>query len=750
MDRIARLLKQFDREVDDDRALQIEAELASAMAEFDQTYPTLFTTVPAPTKKKPARSKKLPTVWVAPGDSVIVHGLEITGGFFYFGETLNGTYGQPEPSQVNPSLPVDLVDATSSVPTYYQRESYAELTEGLRARYLVWLAEGNPAPGFPNVFLNIFISGIERRLTVDLLREPELREELPSIRAKLEHLQSAFASTYGFPALVTRMLDLVDALAFDVTGELPPSFPLEEYGPTPLCLYLSLAHCAEQRIPITAELALAWGWYHNYVPKRSAATRCTTEFSRLFAIRFAEAYPKGIPVKVGKRVMKLSYQKRGHEYYSQPVVLDEIPNIYANTGQLRKIAQVFVEVEHELGPFSRAIAGARSNFEKLAAIGTLPRVLIEGFSKQTDKLRKSMSKLLDKQTVAVIPGSELIALWPVSTPGRMTNHQAMSMLKVLGVLGYGVEPDLRFDGPLPTGDGSVALFRQDLDAPEVADVQYSSARIIAHFAAIAVQADGQVSPKARTLIAQYVGQSFSLAPDAEHRLLAHLHWLESKPIKTTGLAQKAKMLSIAGIEPLGRLISTIAAADGGMTPAKVKALGKVYATLELDPALVTSHLHAYMTRQSSRPAREPVFVQSGTGGDAGVAIPPRPKANTAGIALDRNVIAAKMEQSRHVSALLTDIFADDEESPDSGSIDVSSEATNGILDAAHAKLLAALGERDVVSRQEFNALAAKFRLLPDGALDVLNDAAYDVAGDPLLDGEDELTINHDAFEELCR
>jgi hypothetical protein len=750
MERIAKLIKQFEREVDDDRALQIEAELAAAMAEFDQTYPTLFTTVPAPPKKKPApRKKKFPSVWVAPGDSVFVENIEITSGFFYFGETLKGTYGQPEPSQIDPSLPVDVVNAATSDGGYYPRESYAELSPTMRAGYLNWLAAGNPARDCPNVFLNIFIGGIERRLTVDLLRDPSLRWELPSIRAKLEHLEAAFGRAYGFPKVVARMLDLVDALAYEVTGELPQSFALEQYAAAPLCLCLSLAHCAEQRIPVTADLALAWGWYHSYVPKHSAATRCTTEFSRLFAIRFAEAYPKGIPVKVGKRIMKLGYQKRGYEYYSQPVILGEIPNIYANTSQLRKIAEVFNQVEYELGPFSRAIAGARSNFEKLAAIGTLPRILIEGFSKQTDKLRKSVNALLDKQEIAIIPGSELIALWPVSTPGRFTNHQAMSMLRVLGVLGYGVEPDLRFDGPLPTATGSVALFRQDQDAAETADAMYIGARIIAQLTAIAVQADGPITPNTLQLIKHHVAKAFQLAPDAEQRLLAHLHWLQTKPIKTTGLAQKAKMLGIGGREPLGRLICAIASADGGISPAKVKALGKIYGLLELDPVLVPSHLHAQMTSQGSRPAREPVIVRSGAA-DPGIAIPPRPKTNLKGIALDRGAIEAKMEQSRHVSALLTDIFADDEESPEPGSTRVPGQPTNGIFDAAHANLLVALGNRDMVSRQEFDTLAAQFRLLPDGALDVLNDAAYDIAGDPLLDGEDELTINRSVFEELCR
>jgi hypothetical protein len=38
--------------------------------------------------------------------------------------------------------------------------------------------------------------------------------------------------------------------------------------------------------------------------------------------------------------------------------------------------------------------------------------------------------------------------------------------------------------------------------------------------------------------------------------------------------------------------------------------------------------------------------------------------------------------------------------------------------------------------------------LPEGALDVLNERALELHGEPLLDGDDELTINHQALETM--
>jgi hypothetical protein len=81
------------------------------------------------------------------------------------------------------------------------------------------------------------------------------------------------------------------------------------------------------------------------------------------------------------------------------------------------------------------------------------------------------------------------------------------------------------------------------------------------------------------------------------------------------------------------------------------------------------------------------------------------------------------------------------------------------VDGAHSGLLRALAQRDHWSAAEFAELAAGFGVLPAGALDVLNEAGIDAAGEPVADDDDdgdgdgdgdgdELTINHDTVQEL--
>jgi hypothetical protein len=133
-------------------------------------------------------------------------------------------------------------------------------------------------------------------------------------------------------------------------------------------------------------------------------------------------------------------------------------------------------------------------------------------------------------------------------------------------------------------------------------------------------------------------------------------------------------------------------------------------------------------------------VQSGGHEPSGY---PLPWAASTGLRLDRSLIRKKVADSGTAAALLGVIF-DDEEVAD------PAEPPSAIagLDRAHGALLHALGERGAWTRAEFESLAAAHGVLPDGALDALNEAAIDATGAPIVEGEDTLTLANDVLLEL--
>ena len=80
----------------------------------------------------------------------------------------------------------------------------------------------------------------------------------------------------------------------------------------------------------------------------------------------------------------------------------------------------------------------------------------------------------------------------------------------------------------------------------------------------------------------------------------------------------------------------------------------------------------------------------------------------------------------------------------------------GVLDLAHGRLLSALATRPSWTAAEVTALCGEQGLRLAGALDVLNDRAYDLCGRPLLEPSDDpdpnqpLAINHDVLQELLQ
>ncbi|MDT5034104.1 MAG: hypothetical protein QOC94_4275, partial [Actinoplanes sp.] len=142
---------------------------------------------------------------------------------------------------------------------------------------------------------------------------------------------------------------------------------------------------------------------------------------------------------------------------------------------------------------------------------------------------------------------------------------------------------------------------------------------------------------------------------------------------------------------------------------------------------------------------EPVVVQSGGHEPSGY---PLPWAASTGLRLDRSLIRKKVADSGTAAALLNVIFDDEEVAGHDPRPPAEPPSAIPGLDRAHGALLHALGERGAWTRAEFESLAAAHGVLPDGALDALNEAAIDATGAPIVEGDGTLTLANDVLLEL--
>ena len=104
-----------------------------------------------------------------------------------------------------------------------------------------------------------------------------------------------------------------------------------------------------------------------------------------------------------------------------------------------------------------------------------------------------------------------------------------------------------------------------------------------------------------------------------------------------------------------------------------------------------------------------------------------------------------------VSAVLEDVFLDDAVSPETVQASTGRSEDSPLLadfDTAYEGFLRELISRSTWSASEFDALAAKFRLMPAGALETLNEWAYDRFEEPLIEEDEELLINEELVSAL--
>ena len=288
---------------------------------------------------------------------------------------------------------------------------------------------------------------------------------------------------------------------------------------------------------------------------------------------------------------------------------------------------------------------------------------------------------------------------------------------------------------------------------------YQTASLLVQLAVTMAAADGEVSERELEQIEALLAAMPELSAFERTRLLARAHLLAQDPPGFTGLKKRIEVLDAAQKGAVADLIVAMATADGLIDPAEVKVLLKLFPLLGLGTSDVYRRIQALATG-SSTPAAEPVVAKTAEA-RAGFRIPrPPPESDASGVALDMALVRAKLVETSKVEKLLGSIFAEDGSEPRMAAqrpltppAPSVPETPSGplvrTLDARHSKFARQLADRVSWSRAELEAMSAALGLLPDGALETVNEAAFEACGNPVWSGDDPIEIDGDVAKELC-
>jgi tellurite resistance protein len=329
-------------------------------------------------------------------------------------------------------------------------------------------------------------------------------------------------------------------------------------------------------------------------------------------------------------------------------------------------------------------------------------------------------------------------------PERITRSMLARASGILAAVETGLAPDPGFSFIAPGRGDAVVLFNlgQGDPPPDAEKNEYQAALLRLTLGALAARADGRIDAAERRRLLDHVENTGGLSEAYKARLRADLDWLLVSPPELCTLKKHFAGLRNEEKAAVGRLLIAIAGAEGAIDASKVALIEKIFDVVGLPTETLYSELHALAT---SAPSDEPVTVQPASPGADGYAIP-QPEAHERGtgkrqILLDRSRIAATMEETAKVSRALEAIFADEEPS---GNKPTGSGDSNEILlgpDPKHDALVRELLTRSQWTSEEFAGLARHFGLMPEGALEAINEWACDATKGLLIEGEEILEIN---------
>lgn len=684
--------------------------------------------------------------WVPKGETVSIAGRTIDGMVYVGPPPLITKYGYGEKCRpyIDTSLPVASFGSDKSGSQMPYWPGYSNIPAVCRATYLDWLADGCSDGSVGPGYMFLYFYGLERRFLVDQPADAERRD----IVAEVERLRDLFHENHSSTRYLGEFLDLANVALSDGVALDDPVFRqaiLKYRGwDLPLSLKIALGVAVGEGRPLKAEWLYLWFRCHIDRRLRTPARRCEDEFQELFKLKFDRRFPGGLPVRKPTSVLKFSYRAASGEFTCDASFSEAERPILDISGVRRpiEIAQKIADdAMDELDKFSRFLGRDPNGRGTLEAHALLPpelRSLLP--SGELDELKAWASDRVSQG--GTVPVQDVIYRIEQQRPERIGKRQLTSAADTLARLGYGLAPDPRYALRGPKVDEPVMLFDLGGEVEQLEEVSkaYRTALLEIVLATFIAHADGQIVEAERVELQSKVANATGISQIERRRLSANLNWCLAVPPDMSLLRSRLKSVDAEHHLALRAAVISIAHADRIIHSAEVASIEKVYKALGLDPALVYSDLHAGDVPDG------PVRVRAAQADVPGEAIPEGSSAKAAPLDIAR--IAAIRSDTERVSSVLGEIFAVDQGADeDADRLPPGSSVLVG-LDPKHAQFVRDIVEREHWSEDAFHELASKHGLLPSGALEAVNEWAFENFDEALLDEYDGYDVAPDIAEAL--
>ncbi|MBD2747303.1 TerB N-terminal domain-containing protein [Microvirga sp. BT688] len=654
---------------------------------------------------------------------VRLQGITLTSGLFYLGESLRSVAGPQENCLINPALAVAAV-ARPIPEEPDDRPSYENLPPVARRAYLDWMAGGCRAPGADKRWGLLRLFGLEHRL----FRESARGEETELI-AEAERLLGLYGDDQYIRLRYECFLETAAILVR--TGDRRNTLTRDSVRGNSLETRIRLGSIVAAGSPLDADDVLLWlaSLAGEECPFEDSLIR--QELKVLWQLRFRSRYPSGFRVEPPNTRINISYRSASGTFEVRIRGRHEhLPDVIADPCALDDVLSLLASCLDELEAFERFVGRRPEARESLEAALLLPRALQR--TTVIGALGRELHGLMQGKRKLVIGLKPLLVLAgvPVAGNGSVSSRAFHQLHRLLDAIGLAVEPDPRYGTRRPRVDSHVVLFR----APEGGPIDATQGRAdplrpvieVATHASVMRDAakDGETSI-VRFIRSQTLPNSLKRA-----RLLAYAVALHHTPVRPR--PAKLKALPHPERMRIGSAFVAAALTDGQATAPDMAMLQALFRAMALPMPLLHSAIHRCSLAGWSRPTdtvRKPLTASAEV---------------TGRLLLDLTHVA-RLKQD---TAQIVDLFSDeaDEEPVDIPQPSVSALSSEPEicffegLDARHGRLLDALVQISPLPCHDFAVRAAMLGLLPEAAVDVINEWGLDRVDELLLEGADSIAI----------
>jgi hypothetical protein len=698
--------------------------------------------------------------WIKPGALVKIAGITLKHGNFYFGEILGDRARDAnDNSVVNP----ELLDPAAPPVDFPRHEppSFALLPLRLKLDYIRWLAGGCVDRRVPVEFPLLYFYGLEHRLIVEengqnqyLLGEVRRLQLLFAQESRLQRDINRLFMSVGVGALREGVMPVFDA------------FMEAALRPSPAVL-IHLGRRISHAGVLDADDALLWLKSSFKIGLSVAASRCQKQFEALFRLRFREAFPSGYPVSMTSSPLRVAHRlatwRRAvplklppHAGYVADVEL--VPNL------LIKLRYLATKCGDELEPYSRYMARKGAADENsLEAISMLPDALKRSnFVGEYSKVIRALDDAVRTSAYIQTDVGKFLSMLHLDGKGTgpVPPKVQASLASFLDGVGFGFEPDRRYGNGGLVGEGAICLFKAEGGGSlDVAAAQYSVARLLVELAVLAAKSDGEVNQREMAVVRKFMDR-FTLLGELERRRLTAVARaiMKSGDIDGPYLSSAARLAD--GIwDKAVAVVMDVLTADGPVVVDEVRFLERLFKARKRPVTEVHQLLHR-VDPATSQPDAEGLAKISASVPTAGVKIPKEKKVaqivevplvepTAPVVTIDFEKLARLKRETEEVSGILQGIFKEDVVEVRSEILQTEDQGNSFPgLDEAHETLLLLLIEKGPISRQEFVTAANGLGVFPDGALETINDWAFEQFDDPVVEDGAQIVVVDEMMDGL--